>query len=249
MTASLDGNANDGGYEDNVKDTIEPDIEGIQGGPQGDVLVGNDLPNILRGGDGADNISGAGGDDILAGQGGGDTIRPGLGLDNVYGGSDANSYHPDTVTYDERTNPLNVSLDNLADDGEAGENDMIASDVENLIGGSARDTLTGNGRGNKLEARNGDDTLVGNGGGPIGPGPRRSFDRRRAQRRLRTGRARRRACRDQRPGRDRRRGRHRPGHLWSRTDRRRRSTSTARRTKARTTSPASRTSRPARATT
>ena len=178
VTASLDGNANDGGYEDNTKDTIEPDVEGIQGGTQGDSLVGNDLPNILRGGDGSDVISGAGGDDILSGQAGGDTIRPGLGLDNVYGGSDANSYHPDTVTYDERTNPVNVSLDNLANDGEAGENDMIASDVENVIGGSGKDTLTGNGHGNMLDGGSDNDTLVGNGGGPVGqPGllrPRRA---------------------------------------------------------------------------
>ena len=198
VTASLDGNANDGGNEDNTKDTIEPDIEGIQGGTQGDSLIGNDLPNILRGGDGSDDISGAGGDDILSGQAGGDTIRPGLGLDNVYGGSDANSYHPDTVTYDERTNPVNVSLDNLANDGEAGENDMIASDVENLIGGSGKDTLTGNGHGNMLDGGSDNDTLVGNGGGSVGPGA--GSRPRCAAGRLRTGRARRRACRDRRPG-------------------------------------------------
>jgi Ca2+-binding RTX toxin-like protein len=169
VNASLDGNANDGSAEDQYKDTIEPDVEGIQGGPQGDSLIGNDLPNILRGGDGDDQINGAGGDDILAGQSGGDTIRPGLGLDNVYGGSDANSYHPDTVTYDERTNPVTVSLDDLANDGEAGENDLIASDVENLVGGSGNDTLIGNAHGNKLLGGYGNDTLVGKGGGPIGP--------------------------------------------------------------------------------
>jgi Ca2+-binding RTX toxin-like protein len=172
VIASLDGNANDGGgNEDNYKDTIEPDIEGIQGGSSSDTLVGDDLPNILAGGEGDDTIVAGGGNDLLFGQGGSDMLRPGLGQDNIHGGSDANSYHPDTVTYDERTNPVNLSIDGVANDGEAGENDYIASDVENLIGGYGKDTLIGDAHGNKLEGGSDNDTLIGNGGGPIGPAP------------------------------------------------------------------------------
>src|SRR5207253_2587514 len=61
----------------------------------------------------------------------------------------------DTVTYGDRVAPVSASIDGQANDGEAGEGDNIATDVESLVGGSAGDTLTGSA---------GNDTLVGGGG-------------------------------------------------------------------------------------
>ena len=173
VSASLDGNANDGSSLDGGQhDTIEPDIEGIQGGPFGDVLTGNDFNNILKGGDGADKLMGQGGNDLLMGQGGNDDLRPGLGTDNLYGGGEI-----DTADYFDRTNPVSLSIDGpvspgidgIANDGEAGENDNIAFDVENLRGGSNNDTLIGYTNGNTLDGGYGDDKLYGNGAVWNGP--------------------------------------------------------------------------------
>jgi Ca2+-binding RTX toxin-like protein len=161
VTATLDGNANDGGTEDNGHDTIEPDVEGIQGGPYDDSLIGNDVSNILRGGAGPDQLIGMAGNDLLMGEGGNDDLRPGLGTDNVYGGGDR-----DTANYYERTSPLTVTIDGNANDGEAGENDNVMTDVENVTGGSGNDILIGDKHGNKLDGAWGDDKLYGNGGGP-----------------------------------------------------------------------------------
>ena len=69
----------------------------------------------------------------------------------------------DTVDYSQRVAALTVTLDDVQNDGEVGESDNVASDVENVIGGSAGDTLVGSGGPNVLDGRNGDDTLVGGG--------------------------------------------------------------------------------------
>jgi Ca2+-binding RTX toxin-like protein len=90
------------------------------------------------------------------GEAGNDQLRPGFAMDNVYGGDGQ-----DTVSYAERLNPVNVTLDGIGNDGEAGENDFVASDVENITGGSKDDTLTGNENGNKLVGGSGNDTLNG----------------------------------------------------------------------------------------
>jgi len=138
VTASLDGNKNDGQAGEN--DVIEPDIEGIQGGDYNDTLYGNEGVNFLKGGYGQDYLVGYGGIDQLNGEQGADLIRPGFGEDVIYGGSDAGTCCPaDTVTYSERWNPVNVSLDGVANDGELGENDFVAGDVENITG-AARTT-------------------------------------------------------------------------------------------------------------
>jgi Ca2+-binding RTX toxin-like protein len=48
-----------------------------------------------------------------------------------------------------------VTLDGVANDGSAGENDRVKSDVENIIGGTAVDTLTGNTLDNVITSRDG----------------------------------------------------------------------------------------------
>jgi Ca2+-binding RTX toxin-like protein len=171
VTASLDGNKNDGVAGE--KDVIQPDIEGIQGGDYNDTLYGDDQVNFLKGGPGDDYLAAYGGIDYLNGQEGSDLLRPGLGEDVVYGGSDGGLGSPglDTATYSERWNTVNVSLDGVANDGEPGEEDYVANDVENITGGNTGDTLSGDGRGNVLRGEGGDDTIYGNGNAaPLGPG-------------------------------------------------------------------------------
>jgi len=85
-------------------------------------------PSRLVGGNGSDKLTGGAADDVLRGEAGADTLTGGGGRD--------------TADYSDRTAPLNVSLDGVAGDGEAGENDNVAADVENVAGGSADDVLT-----------------------------------------------------------------------------------------------------------
>jgi Ca2+-binding RTX toxin-like protein len=149
-----------------------PGIDWIQGGGGNDVIwgglqfSGNDSANVLFGGGGNDYLVGFGGDDELWGGTGSDLLRPGFGQDVVYGGSEPAGAGAkfDTVTYGDRWDNVNVSLDGFANDGEAGENDNIAPDVENVTGGSGNDTLTGNQHSNTLAGGLGDDTLDGRGG-------------------------------------------------------------------------------------
>ncbi len=139
VNVSTNDFANDGvaGEGDNVGS----DVESLSGGIDADRLVAN-------GGDGI--VSGGGGDDVLDG---------GAGADVLLGGDGA-----DSADYSGRTAPINADLSTPGGDGEAGENDNLAGDVEKLFGGAAGDVLTGDGAGNVLIGGGGNDTLVGNGG-------------------------------------------------------------------------------------
>jgi Ca2+-binding RTX toxin-like protein len=84
----------------------------------------------VRGGSGADTVVGNALDNVLDG---------GPGADNISGGDGV-----DAVDYSRRTAALNVTLNTGAgNDGEAGENDTIAADVEGAFGGAGNDTLVG----------------------------------------------------------------------------------------------------------
>jgi Ca2+-binding RTX toxin-like protein len=136
------------------------DLPSLQlGGPGVDFLHGGGGPDVIDGGADNDNLSGNGGDDTLDGGAGTDTISGGPGTD--------------IASYADATGPVTASLDGVANDGQAGENENIPSDVEGIQGGSYDDTLSGGG-GNStllggdgaddLQSWNGDDVLRGQGG-------------------------------------------------------------------------------------
>src|SRR3954447_72162 len=102
------------------------------------------IPGRLQGGNGNEKITGGPGDDVLIGDAGSDTLSGSAGRD--------------TADYSARTAPVSVSLNGAADDGEAGEQDNVANDVEILAGGSGDDQLSGN---------DGDNVLLGNAGNDI----------------------------------------------------------------------------------
>jgi Ca2+-binding RTX toxin-like protein len=172
VVVTLDDTANDG-YPGEA-DYVRSDVEGAIGGSVKDMFVGNDGTNWFQGGAGNDTIKALGGDDVLMGDAGSDVLYPGFGSDEIFGGSNAPGTGPDsdTANYFDRWNKLSLTLDGARNDGEAGEQDIIATDVENLHGGSGDDTLVGDGQGNILYGMNGNDTLRGNGGGyaPGNPG-------------------------------------------------------------------------------
>ena len=111
----------------------------------GDLLIGGGEHDELFGGAGIDVLEGGEGHDLLAGATGADVF---LGGDGV-----------DTVTYGGRPSAVVANLDGIANDGETGEGDLIAPDVENLVGGFGNDHLVGNRRANELIGSKGDDVL------------------------------------------------------------------------------------------
>lgn len=131
-------------------------------------LGGND---VIDGGTGADWVSGGDGNDLLYGGSGSDGLYGGNGADQLSGGTAGDSLSGgsgiDMVTYayvTGTTTPVTADLDDIRDDGIAGEYDKIFSDVENLIGSSSNDRLTGNAANNALSGGGGADTLVGSDG-------------------------------------------------------------------------------------
>lgn len=148
LRLSIDDVANDGipGEGDNIRS----DVEALNGGHAGDVLVGSPGDDELGGGGGDDELDGGGGDDLLDGGEGADRLNGGDGLD--------------AVDYSWYSGPVLVTLDGLAGDGWANENDLVGGDVEGAIGGSGNDTLIGNAGDGLLVGMEGDDRIVDPGG-------------------------------------------------------------------------------------
>jgi Ca2+-binding RTX toxin-like protein len=132
----------------------------LDGGDGNDSLDGAE-PNLV-GGDGADTLNGGSGADTLLGQAGDDRLNGGLGPDVMRGGPDR-----DTVTYEGRNGDVTVTLNDRDDDGEDGERDNVASDVEVVLGGTLDDTLTGDRDPNTLAGGSGQDLVIGNPGGDV----------------------------------------------------------------------------------
>ncbi|MDO9100190.1 MAG: M10 family metallopeptidase C-terminal domain-containing protein, partial [Caldisericota bacterium] len=107
---------------------------------------------VLRAGGANDTLVGAGGNDVLQGGLGFDVLDGGAGIDTAdYSDKTASV----VVTLDEAT-VAGVTVDGLAED--------TIRNVENLIGGSGNDMLTGDRLGNRLVGGAGDDVLNGGGG-------------------------------------------------------------------------------------
>jgi Ca2+-binding RTX toxin-like protein len=143
-------------------------------GAGNDILlsIGVDEPMTVNGGDGDDNLTGGNLNDTLNGGNGDDLLDGKAGADALNGQGNA-PVNPkgDTASYISTVN-RNVSLDGVANDGAAGENDNV--DTENVTTAGGVDTLTGDGNANVLTAgagadtlngAAGDDTLVGGSGG------------------------------------------------------------------------------------
>jgi len=153
VTATLgdlpQGTSNNGSSEDGSGDTIKGDVENVAGGTGNDTLTGSSGNNAL---------SGLGGNDTLKGLGGADDIHGGTGTDTVpYGGPSPGP--PDVA--------VNVSLDDVANDGASGEGDNVRSDVDAVVGGSKDDVLTGSPGADELQGGAGDDTLDGGFGSDV----------------------------------------------------------------------------------
>ena len=144
-------------------DTLRgPDATGV-------FLFGGDGNDRLYGGSGGAGLFGEGGNDLLVGGSGRDTLNGGPGDDTLDGGlgADAVDGGPgvDTADYSSRTANLNLSIDWVANDGEAGENGSL-DEVEKIKGGSGNDRVSAisniaGADGYAFFGNAGDDVLVG----------------------------------------------------------------------------------------
>ncbi|MCB1479112.1 MAG: VCBS repeat-containing protein, partial [Rhodobiaceae bacterium] len=130
--------------------------------------VSADAGDFLSGEDGIDNITGGSGEDILFGGAGDDTLDGGAGDDTLAGGAGADvltgGTGTDTLSYASDTAGVIVNLATNAASGGDAQGDTI-SGFENVIGGSAADTLTGDANANLIDGGEGDDVINGGAGG------------------------------------------------------------------------------------
>lgn len=125
------------------------------GGPGNDTMHGGNRPSRFDGGPG---------DDVLTGGTAGDFFDEGTqanGADRLIGNTGNGS---DEVSYAKRSRRVVADLIGDRDDGEAGEGDQIASDIEELTGGKAGDRLSGNRADNIIQGRGGSDVIKGRAG-------------------------------------------------------------------------------------
>ncbi|MDP9225384.1 MAG: hypothetical protein M3P18_16380 [Actinomycetota bacterium] len=167
----------------------------LQSGAEGGALYGGAGNDTLRGRGGNDQLSGEAGNDRLYGGmgddgligdastnipvtvGGMDLLDGGPGNDGLNGDSSPYSSPPaadvirggtgiDSVGYNPgQFDATTVTLDGVANDGQAGEADNVLPDVENVtVSGQGNDRLVGNAGANGLNGYYGNDTLIGRGG-------------------------------------------------------------------------------------
>jgi len=160
--------------------------ESVSGGGGNDLVEGGGGVDALAGGPGTDTLSYESvaldtATDLLAG-----TSAVGLGVatisgfENVKGGSGpdlvkgipvgahdlALGAGTDTVDFTGQTAAVQVTLDDVADDGPDGLCN-VHSDVENATGGSGNDVLYGSNVANALDGGAGNDTVIGRGGNDV----------------------------------------------------------------------------------
>ncbi len=127
-------------------------IDGIAGEAQGDRLtnieavLGTQYDDILNGTSSDNQLDGGAGDDILRGAGGADLLRGGIGID--------------TASYAGAAPGLVIDLGNSSQNmGDAfGDN---YDSIEQIVGSSNADRLTGDAADNVFDGGNGDDVLIG----------------------------------------------------------------------------------------
>jgi Ca2+-binding RTX toxin-like protein len=122
------------------------------------------LAMTVNGGDGDDVITGGNGADTINGGNGNDTFKSAASLadgnDTFVGGAGT-----DKADYSARTANLTFVMDGMTTGGEGAEADTIGADVEDFVGGTGNDTITGNALGNHIQGGAGNDLIS---GGPAG---------------------------------------------------------------------------------
>ena len=107
------------------------------------------------------SMTGGPGTDVLNGSSGNDSFGDNDDLDaDTYNGGEGFDY----VAYSSSAAAVNVSLNDVADDGRTGEGDNVHADVEGIFGSPSGDVLTGDDDQNHIVGFNGPDIISGLGG-------------------------------------------------------------------------------------
>jgi Ca2+-binding RTX toxin-like protein len=164
VRVTIDDVRDDGGAPFN--DDVRSDTENVVGGPSDDTLSGTAGSAGV-----ANRLDGGAGDDTLNGLDGNDRLDGGPGSDTLSGGSGSS----DAVSYETRAAAVSVTMEGARNDGEAGERDLVGTDIERAFGGFGDDYLAGQSTAvtNRLVGGMGDDILEGNAGNDTlegGPG-------------------------------------------------------------------------------
>jgi Ca2+-binding RTX toxin-like protein len=138
------------------------EIENVIGGSGNDSLTGDSLANRIEGGGGNDAVLGSAGNDSLSGSAGNDTLSGGEGNDWLNGGA-GNDYllggaGVDVADFSLTTGGITV---NLTSGIATGEGNDVLKEIENVIGGTGNDILTGDSLANRLLGGGGNDSLDG----------------------------------------------------------------------------------------
>ena len=151
----------------------------LSGGPGGDTIQDVAGDNTLDGGDGPDVLIATTGTNTMSGGPDADLLQGGSGNDEILGGDDNDQMAffgrvdgadvvnggagNDSVGLYAAGDPLNISLDGVANDGVADQGANVLG-VEYVSGGGAGDTLTGSAAAEQLNGAGGADTIDGGGG-------------------------------------------------------------------------------------
>jgi Ca2+-binding RTX toxin-like protein len=118
--------------------------------------TGNTLNNVLTGNAVDNRLAGGGGNDTLIGANGNDTLEGAAGNDSMTGGNGS-----DTASYANATAAVTVNLALTSAQNTVGAGIDTLTTIENLIGSSYNDTLTGDGAANNVAGGLGNDRLAG----------------------------------------------------------------------------------------
>ena len=138
----------------------------------GDVNVATDIQDWLVGTTGDDTLAGLDGDDILTGEGGDDLLQGDGGFDSLYGGAGADTLDGgdgvDFALYNGSPHVgwgygVTVNLNEGYGLWGDAEGDTFIG-IENVVGSSHNDIITGSAVNNDLYGADGNDTLAGVGG-------------------------------------------------------------------------------------
>lgn len=160
-----------GSYSSGWTDSGATDLDGLGAGTETESIRRTTITGqceIAIGTTGNDRFFGTDGDETFYGGSGNDTFLGGPGTDTMYGeagddvflmgvvaSNDDSQYDDgngdildggsgtDTANYGYRVAALTLSSNGTADDGASGENDNIKTNVEQIYGGLAADTITG----------------------------------------------------------------------------------------------------------
>ncbi|MBH8554049.1 calcium-binding protein, partial [Nostocaceae cyanobacterium CENA357] len=134
-------------------------IENAVGGTGSDRLTGNTLNNTLSGGAGNDSLSGGTGNDTYS-----FSANSALGTDTI---AETTTGGTDTLNFSSTTVAVNVNLGVTTLQTVNSNLKLILSAnnvIENAVGGTGSDRLTGNTLNNTLSGGAGNDTLIGSNG-------------------------------------------------------------------------------------